>query len=429
MDIIIKECEDDFVVCNQVRLLFDNVSRPVEEIWTKIEVRQSRLQDALLKSQKLQESFDDFLDRLGHLEERFDQEKPISAKEDVVKAQKKEHDQVHNDVIQLEPVFEQIMKEAEILLETAEPEEKDKLKDKIRATTDRYQQLKDNSNTRMKRLTDEVNFTQKLRDEITPFKTWLTETEKRLDELEPIPCTELSVSKEIKNLKAIFEDAKAKQPQLEDIEKRKDDVVENADVDQPAIVDDFCQTKERYDNLTARLTERELKLTELVQHTQEYSTHLKPIDQLLDKVEHSVVCILPLYGIDMEKISKEQDDVNKLVQELTDILPTLKDYNDVCRVIMDKADSDSPEQPIFKKDVDNLNERYKRLRDQLHNKHDQLNEYANKASKYHDLNNDFHEWMEKARKTPGVVEPIGTEPDVVKRQLKEVEVRISFLSY
>ena len=69
-----------------------------------------------------------------------------------------------------------------------------------------------------------------------------------------------------------------------------------------------------------------------------------------------------------------------------------------------------------------MNDRNKDLRDKLYERQDQLTNYATKADKYRVDMADFTEWFSKAYSTPGIVEPIGTEPDVVKRQLKEVEV-------
>jgi hypothetical protein len=51
----------------------------MEDTWMRIEVRQNRLQDALLKNQKLQESMNDFVNSMKELEERERVMKPVSA--------------------------------------------------------------------------------------------------------------------------------------------------------------------------------------------------------------------------------------------------------------------------------------------------------------------------------------------------------------
>ena len=52
-----------------------------------------------------------------------------------------------------------------------------------------------------------------------------------------------------------------------------------------------------------------------------------------------------------------------------------------------------------------------------------MDEYADKVEQFNKADTDFNDWLNEAQKTPGVIEPIGTEPEVLKGQLKEVEVR------
>ena len=429
MEIIVIECKDDFSVCNEVTIAFENVRKPMADMWIQIEARQNRLQDALLQSQKFQESLDDFLDSLTRQEERMDKEKPVSAKLETVKEQKKEHAQVHNDIMQIEPVFEQLVKTAEEIIVTSEPgDEKEKLKERIDLIKKRYEDIKQKSTEKQKKLVAEVVFTQKFADKVNPFKSWLDVTEKKIAQFEPLPCDENTIARQIKDIKELRRNIQEKKPKLESLEKTAESAIDNAEVDQPIVDTEYKTTENRYNKLYATLDDREEKLTELLSLAQEYKKQLKPIDDLFDKVEHCVICFMPLYGIDEEKIGKEQETLNDLVKEFTDVLPAVKRYNDTSRALTDKADEESPEQAVIKKQVANINDRHKRLRDQLHDKYDKLNEYASKATEFNEQNSDFSTWYDRVSRTPAVIEPIGTEPEVVKRQLQEVEVSKIFFT-
>lgn len=425
MEEIVEECKDDFTVCTEVSTAFENARKPMEEIETKIDSRLKRLQEALATSQKFQDSFDDFLDSLTHLEERIDKEKPVSAKLDTVKEQKKEHAQVHNDVMQLQPVFERITKAADELIETSEPgEDKENLKKRVDDLKKTFEEMKKKSTDRQKKLADEVTHTQKFEDEEKPFKSWLDTTEAKISSMDPVGCEESTISRQLKDLKDLQREIEEKKPKLDEIEKVGNSAIENADVNQPVVKDELEDTKERYRKLNADLKEREDKLNELLPVAQKYKEQLKPIDELFDKVQHCVSCSTPVHGIDEDKISKEQDKVNELVKEFSDVLPKVKEFNDTGKTLTDKGDEESPEQPAVKKQVDHTNDRYKQLRDQLHETSDKLNDYANKAKTYNSENVDFGNWYDKISKTPSIVEPIGTEPEVIRKQLREVEVTI-----
>ena len=84
-----------------------------------MEIRQKFLQESLMRSQEFQETLDDLLDTLSHLEETMDKQKPVSADLSKLNEQKEAHAQLHNDVMQLQPVFEQIVKGGNAIISEA----------------------------------------------------------------------------------------------------------------------------------------------------------------------------------------------------------------------------------------------------------------------------------------------------------------------
>ena len=120
-------------------------------------MRQNRLQDTLIKSQQFQDSLDDFLDKLTEFEEQLSEEKPISAKLDVVRDQEKEHEQIHNGICQQEPIFEQLVKKSEDLIDTSEPgDEQEKIRDSLDEMKDRFKDLKEKSTERRLRCSNKI---------------------------------------------------------------------------------------------------------------------------------------------------------------------------------------------------------------------------------------------------------------------------------
>lgn len=91
-DWVLINSEDDDVVANDVTEKLQSVKKPLEDAWMKMEVRQNCIKDALLRTQKTDDSLDDFVDRISELEERLVKEKPISATLSVVKEQQCDHE-------------------------------------------------------------------------------------------------------------------------------------------------------------------------------------------------------------------------------------------------------------------------------------------------------------------------------------------------
>ena len=426
IEYITMECPHDVTVVSEVQTVYQNMKKPFDETALKADVRLNRLRNALAQSQKFQEAFDDFLDNVSHIDERLTNEKPVSAKLETVKEQKTEHAQVHNDVVQLEPVFAQICTSADEVLEEAEPgKDKDELKKKIDDVKERFKDLKEKSEAREKVLEDEVELTEKFDEQHKPFNSWLDTIEPKIKDLRPLPCEEDSLNRQVKQAKEVVEDIKQHEPVLEDMEKTAKEALDNAEVDKTFIEEDVNTDRSRFDDLKVNVDEAVQKLDELLPLAQECTKELKPVDEVLDKIEKVTGVAQSPLGLDEDKIKEEQAVLEKLAKELEEAKPHLVKFNDTAKDLEEKADPESKELPALKSRVEGVNDRADKLADDLQQRRDKLDDYADKAKKFNEDDVEFKDWLSKASKTPGVIEPIGTEPEVLKRQLKEVEVIIS----
>ena len=82
--------EDPAVVADIYSKLY-KVRGVLDKLAAKVEQRQNRLENVLLRSQEFQVSFDDFLEKLARLEEQTARQEPVSGIYDTVKAQNQEH--------------------------------------------------------------------------------------------------------------------------------------------------------------------------------------------------------------------------------------------------------------------------------------------------------------------------------------------------
>lgn len=423
IEYITMDCPNDVTVVSEVQTIYQNAKKPFEDTGLKIDVRTNRLRSTLAQSQKFQESLDDFLDNLSHLGERLNNEKPVSAKLETVKEQKAEHAQVHNDVVQMEPVFAQICTSANEVLENAEPgEEKDQLKEKIDDVKEKFQTMKEKSTDREKVLADEVDFCEKFAQQHKPFNSWLDTMEAKLNELTPLACEEDSVQRQVKDVKNLVQETGKNEPKIVELEETAKSAVDNAEVDQVFVEEDSKNDRKRFDELKANVDEKDKKLDELLPLAQDYTKELKPVDEVLDKVEKVTGVAQQPMALNEDKIKEEKKKLDDLAKELEETKPVLEKFNDTSKKLQEEADEESPELPVVKKETENTNDRFDKLQDDLKGRKEKLDDYADKAEKFNKDDEEFKDWMDKASKTPGLVEPVGTEPDVLKRQLKEVEV-------
>jgi len=188
------------------------------------------------------------------------------------------------------------------------------------------------------------------------------------------------------------------------------------------VEEDSKNDRKRFDELKANVDEKDKKLDELLPLAQDYTKELKPVDEVLDKVEKVTGVAQQPMALNEDKIKEEKKKLDDLAKELEETKPVLEKFNDTSKKLQEEADEESPELPVVKKETENTNDRFDKLQDDLKGRKEKLDDYADKAEKFNKDDEEFKDWMDKASKTPGLVEPVGTEPDVLKRQLKEVEV-------
>lgn len=69
----------------------NKVRTALDALAAKVDQRQNRLQNVLLQSQEFQVSFEDFLDKLGNIEDQIGKLEPVSGIHEKAKEQGQEH--------------------------------------------------------------------------------------------------------------------------------------------------------------------------------------------------------------------------------------------------------------------------------------------------------------------------------------------------
>ena len=75
-----------------------------------------------------------------------------------------------------------------------------------------------------------------------------------------------------------------------------------------------------------------------------------------------------------------------------------------------------------KKDVVDMKEKQDEVKERLKDKKKEVEEAIEKIKEFDDVIEKLKPWSEKARNSSCLNEPISTQPDTLKKQLKEVEV-------
>ena len=204
-DEVIQNNPDDYSVHSETKFRVNKLREPIDRVSLKLFERRTKLQGLLVCSQELQDTVDDFSDRLTTIERTMSKLQKVSARHEIAQKQDVFTQELLNQVVQLEPSFQVLEKTAQKVLKETEPKEREVLQAKIGELRRRWMNSHDKLQTR-KQVTEQVipkaaDFEEKERE----FSDWMTETENQL-EPETEDIDEAKIEREVDRLKVSWDE-------------------------------------------------------------------------------------------------------------------------------------------------------------------------------------------------------------------------------
>nr|XP_033809538.1 microtubule-actin cross-linking factor 1 isoform X13 [Geotrypetes seraphini] len=172
----------------------------------KVAERVAQLQEALLHCGKFQDALEPLLSWLTDTEELIASQKPPSAEYKVVKAQIQEQKLLQRLLDDRKPTVEMIQTEGKRIAESAEPTDKEKILGQLENLGKRWKGLLNKAAARQKQLEDILVLAKEFHETTEPISEWLTSTEKKLANSEPIGTQTVKIQQQIVHHKALQED-------------------------------------------------------------------------------------------------------------------------------------------------------------------------------------------------------------------------------
>ncbi|XP_042313307.1 dystonin [Sceloporus undulatus] len=191
----------------------DNLEHDLEDVNTrwktlnkKVAQRAAQLQEALLHCGRFQDAVESILSWLIDTEDLVANQKPPSAEFKVVKAQIQEQKLLQRLLDDRKPTVELIKREGEKIAESAEPADKEKILKQLSLLDSRWDALLDKAERRNRQLEGISAVAQQFHETLEPLVEWITTTEKRLSNSEPIGTQASKLQQQISQHKALEED-------------------------------------------------------------------------------------------------------------------------------------------------------------------------------------------------------------------------------
>ncbi|XP_075563180.1 dystonin isoform X2 [Pelecanus crispus] len=194
----------------------ENLEHDLEDVNTrwktlnkKVAQRAAQLQEALLHCGRFQDALESLLSWLTDTEDLVANQKPPSAEFKVVKAQIQEQKLLQRLLDDRKPTVEVIKREGEKIAESAEPADRVKILKQLSFLDSRWDALLSKAETRNRQLEGISVVAQQFHEALEPLVEWLTATEKRLANAEPIGTQASKLQQQISQHKALEDDVLA----------------------------------------------------------------------------------------------------------------------------------------------------------------------------------------------------------------------------
>ncbi|XP_067421599.1 dystonin isoform X9 [Emydura macquarii macquarii] len=191
----------------------ENLEHDLEDVNTrwktlnkKVAQRAAQLQEALLHCGRFQDALESLLSWLIDTEDLVANQKPPSAEFKVVKAQIQEQKLLQRLLDDRRPTVEVSKREGEKIAESAEPADKVKILKQLSLLDSRWDALLSKAETRNRQLEGILVVAQQFHETLEPLVEWLTTTEKRLANSEPIGTQSSKLQQQISQHKALEDD-------------------------------------------------------------------------------------------------------------------------------------------------------------------------------------------------------------------------------
>ncbi|XP_017692018.1 PREDICTED: microtubule-actin cross-linking factor 1 isoform X2 [Lepidothrix coronata] len=172
----------------------------------KVAQRVAQLQEALLHCGKFQDALEPLLSWLADTEELISNQKPPSAEYKVVKAQIQEQKLLQRLLDDRKATVEMIQAEGDRIAQSAEPADREKIVGQLESLARRWAGLLGRAAARQKQLEDILVLAKQFHETTEPVSDWLSVTEKKLANSEPIGTQTAKIQQQISRHKALEEE-------------------------------------------------------------------------------------------------------------------------------------------------------------------------------------------------------------------------------
>nr|XP_032634291.1 dystonin isoform X11 [Chelonoidis abingdonii] len=401
----------------------ENLEHDLEDVNTrwktlnkKVAQRAAQLQEALLHCGRFQDALESLLSWLIDTEDLVANQKPPSAEFKVVKAQIQEQKLLQRLLDDRRPTVEVSKREGEKIAESAEPADKVKILKQLSLLDSRWDALLSKAETRNRQLEGILVVAQQFHETLEPLVEWLTTTEKRLANSEPIGTQTSKLQQQIAQHKVLQEEILLRKQNVDQAIQNGLELLKQTTGDEVVIIQDKLEgIKARYKDITKLSSDVSKTLEQSLQLAGQLQSTHEELCIWLDKVEVELLSYdaqIPK-GEELSAVQERQKELKKEAKNNKGLLDTL---NEVSSALLELVPWRAREG--LDKIVTEDNERYRLVSDTLTQKVEEIDAAILRSQKFDQTADAELAWLAETEKKLMSLGDIRLEQDQTAAQLQ-----------
>ncbi|XP_074437673.1 dystonin isoform X17 [Larus michahellis] len=401
----------------------ENLEHDLEDVNTrwktlnkKVAQRAAQLQEALLHCGRFQDALESLLSWLIDTEDLVANQKPPSAEFKVVKAQIQEQKLLQRLLDDRKPTVEVIKREGEKIAESAEPADRVKILKQLSFLDSRWDALLTKAETRNRQLESILVVAQQFHEALEPLVEWLTATEKRLANAEPIGTQASKLQQQISQHKDLQEEILLRKQNVDLAIQNGLELLKQTTGDEVVIIQDKLEgIKARYKDITKLSSDVSKTLEQALQLAgQLHSTH-EELCKWLDEVEvelDSYETQIPK-GEELSQVQERQKELKKEAKNNKGLLDTLNEVGSAFLELVPWRAREGLDKMITED-----NERYRSVSDRISQNVDEIDAAILRSQQFDQAADAEFAWIAETEKKLMSLGDIRLEQDQTTAQLQ-----------
>ncbi|XP_019478236.1 uncharacterized protein LOC104914333 isoform X3 [Meleagris gallopavo] len=382
----------------------------------KVAQRIAQLQEALLRCGKFQDALEPLLSWLADTEELISNQKPPSAEYKVVKAQIQEQKLLQRLLDDRKATVEMIQAEGGRIAQSAEPADREKISGQLQSLESRWAALLCRAAGRQKQLEDILVLAKQFHETTEPVSDWLSVTEKKLANSEPIGTQTTKIQQQISRHKALNEEIVNRKKNVDQAIRNGQALLKQTTGEEVLLIQEKLDgIKTRYSDITAASSKALRTLEQARQLATKFQSTHEELNAWMSKVEDELASSggQSPASEQIPQFQQRQKELKKEVMEQRLVLDTV---NEVSRALLELVPWRAREG--LDKLVSDTNERYRLVSDTVRQRVEEIDAAIQRSQQYEQAADAELAWVAETKRKLMALGAIRLEQDQTTAQLQ-----------